>query len=46
MPLPDDQEVVQTSEETVKTLHDIFGPQPGIRPGKTNPPLDQPSQQW
>ncbi|KAI1413819.1 catalase related protein [Hypoxylon sp. FL1857] len=32
MPLPSDEKVVQTSSAIVSTLHDIFGPHPGIRP--------------
>ncbi|KAI0380389.1 catalase related protein [Hypomontagnella monticulosa] len=32
MPLPDNENVVETSGDIVKTLHTIFGPHPGYRP--------------
>ncbi|KAI1653549.1 catalase related protein [Daldinia decipiens] len=32
MPLPSDENVVQTSSAIVSTLHGIFGPHPGFRP--------------
>ena len=38
MPLPSDEKVVETSKGLVETLHSIFGPHPGYRPGKLYPP--------
>lgn len=33
MPLPKDEHVVETSKALVETLHGVFGPHPGFRPG-------------
>ncbi|KAI3401382.1 hypothetical protein diail_11466 [Diaporthe ilicicola] len=38
MPLPTDEHVLETSQGLVDTLHDIFGPHPGFRPGE-NPSM-------
>ena len=35
MPLPADEQVLATSKGLVDTLHGIFGPHPGFRPGET-----------
>jgi hypothetical protein len=34
MPLPENEQVVQTGKDIVKTMQDVFGTPAGYRPGK------------